>query len=67
MRRIVHELNDWLNSINPNLGKKKLPRIKELWKSGDLRNKMVAANAKINGIRNRWQVRNLSGLDARLC
>ena len=57
MRRIIRELDDWLNSINPNLGKRKLPGFKELWKSGDLREKLVASNAKINGIQRRWQVR----------
>ena len=56
-RRILRELDEWLNSINPNLGKKKLPGLKELWKSGDLREKLVASNAKITSIRTRWQVR----------
>ena len=55
--RIIRGLNEWLNSINPDLGKKKLPGFKELWKSGDLREKLTAANAKISSIRARWQVR----------
>ena len=54
--RIIRDLNEWLNSINPDLGKKKLPGFKELWKSGDLREKLAAANAKISSIRARWQV-----------
>ena len=41
------------STINPNLGKKKLPGLKELWKSGDLE-KLVALNAKTGGIRARW-------------
>ncbi len=57
MRRIIRELDDWLNSSNPNLGKQKLPGFKQLWKSGDLREKLVATNAKINSIQRRWQVR----------
>ena len=56
-RRILRDLDGWLNSVHPNLGKKRLPGLKELWKSGDLREKLVAVNAKISGIRTRWQVR----------
>ena len=56
-RRILRDLDEWLNSVHPNLGKKRLPGLKELWKSGDLREKLVAVNAKISGIRTRWQVR----------
>src|SRR5258706_3860977 len=52
----MRDLDDWLNSINPNLGKKKLPGFKELWKSGDLRERLVASNAKISSVRTRWQV-----------
>ena len=55
--RIIRELDEWLSSINPDLGKKRLPRLKELWRSGDLREKMVASNIRISSIRNRWQVR----------
>ena len=56
MRRIIENLDNWLNSINPNLGKKKLPGLRELWKSGDLHEKLVATNAKISNIQRRWQV-----------
>ena len=56
-RSVLRDLDEWLNSINPNLGKKKRPGLKELWKSGDLREKLAAANAKISSIRTRWQVR----------
>ena len=56
-RRVLRDLDEWLNSINPNLGKKKRPGLKELWKSGDLREKLTAVNAKISSIRTRWQVR----------
>ena len=56
-RRIICALNDWLNSINPNLGRKKLPDLQEMWKSGDLQEKLVAVNAKICGVRTRYQVR----------
>jgi len=56
-RRILRDLDEWLNSVNPNLGKKKkLPGIKELWKAGDLREKLTALNAKMSSIRARWQV-----------
>jgi len=56
-RRILHDLDEWLNSVNPNLGKKKkLPGVKELWKAGDLREKLTASNAKIGSVRARWQV-----------
>jgi len=55
--RILHDLDEWLNSVNPNLGKKKkLPGVKELWKAGDLREKLTASNAKISSVRARWQV-----------
>ena len=57
--RVLRDLDEWLNSINPNLGKKKRPGLKELWKSGDLREKLAAVNAKISSIRTRWQVRGL--------
>jgi hypothetical protein len=41
--RILRDLDKWLNSVNPNLRKKKkLPSIKELWRSGDLREKLTA-------------------------
>lgn len=56
-RRIVRDLEEWLNSVNPDLGKKKLPTLKGLWTAGDLREKMLVANAAISSIRNRWQVR----------
>jgi len=56
IRRIIRDLDDWLNSINPNLGKQNVPSLKELWKSRHLREKMVRSNAKIGSIRNRWQV-----------
>ena len=55
--RVLRDLDEWLNSIDPNLGKKKRPGLKELWKSGDLREKLAAVNAKISSIRIRWQVR----------
>ena len=55
--RVLRDLDEWLNSTNPNLGKKKRPGLKELWKSGDLREKLAAVNAKISSIRTRWQVR----------
>ena len=57
--RILRDLEEWLNSINPDLGKKRLPGLKELWKSGDLREKLVASNARISSVRARWQVRGL--------
>lgn len=57
IRRIVCDLDSWLNSINLDLHKKILPNIKELWRAGDLREKMVAANAAIGSIRKRWEVR----------
>ena len=56
-RRVLGDLDEWLNSFNPNLGKKQRPGLKELWKSGDLREKLAAVNAKISSIRARWQVR----------
>ena len=59
INRIIRDLDKWLNSIHPDLGKKKLPSLKEPWKSGDLREKMVASNARFSSIRNRWQVRGL--------
>ena len=34
-----------------------MPGLKTLWKSGDLREKLVASNAKISSVRTRWQVR----------
>jgi len=55
-RRILRDLDEWLNSLNPNLGKKKLPGVKELWKAGDLREKLTASNTKISSVRARWQV-----------
>jgi len=56
-RRILRDLDEWLNSVNPNLGKKKkLPGFKEVWKAGDLREKLTASNAKISSVRGRWQV-----------
>ena len=55
-RRVLHDLDEWLNSINPNLGKEKLPGLKGLWKSGDPREKLAAVNAKISSICARWQV-----------
>jgi len=56
-RRILRDLDEWLNSVNPNLGKKKkLPGFKEVWKAGDLREKLTASNAKISSVRARWQV-----------
>jgi len=56
-RRILRDLDEWLNSVNPNLRKKKkLPGVKELWKAGDLREKLTASNAKISSVRARWQV-----------
>ena len=56
-RRILRDLDEWLNSVNPNLAKKKkLPGVKELWKAGDLREKLAASNAKISSVRARWQV-----------
>jgi len=54
--RILRDLDEWLNSVGPNLGKKKLPGVKELWKAGDLREKLAASNAKIGSVRARWQV-----------
>jgi len=60
-RRILRELDEWLNSVNPNLSKKKkLPGVKELWKAGDLREKLTASNAKISSVRARWQVRGIA-------
>ena len=56
MRRIIGDLNNWLDSVNPNLGKKEWPGLEELWKSGDLHEKLVATNAKISSIERRWQV-----------
>ena len=56
-RRIIHDLDTWLNSVSTDLSKKELPSIKELWRVGDLREKMAAANAAIDKIRNRWEVR----------
>jgi len=32
LTQIIRDLDEWLNSINPDLGKKKLPSVKELWK-----------------------------------
>jgi hypothetical protein len=55
-RRILRDLDEWLDSVNTNLGKKKLPGVNELWKSGDLREKLAASNAKISSVRARWQV-----------
>ena len=55
--RVLRDLDEWLNSINPNLGKEKRPGLKELWKAGDLREKLAAVNAKISSICTRWQVR----------
>jgi len=56
-RRILRDLDEWLTSVNPNLGKKKkLPGVQELWKAGDLREKLTASNAKISSVRARWQV-----------
>jgi len=56
-RRILRDLDEWLNSANPNLGKrKKLLGVKELWKAGDLREKLTTSNAKISSVRARWQV-----------
>jgi len=56
-RRILRDLDEWLKSANPNLDKKKkLPGVKELWKAGDLREKLTASNAKISSVRARWQV-----------
>jgi hypothetical protein len=55
-RRILRDLDEWLKSANPNLGKQKLPGGKELWESGDLREKLAASNAKISSVRVRWQV-----------
>jgi hypothetical protein len=55
-RRILRDLDEWLNSVNPNLGKKKRPGVKEVWKSGHLREKLTASNAKISSVRARWQV-----------
>jgi hypothetical protein len=54
--RIVRDLDEWLNSVNPNLGKKKLPGLKDLWRSGDLREKLAASNAEISRIGVQWQV-----------
>ena len=54
--RVLRDLDEWLNSVNPNLRKKKLPGVKELWKAGDLREKLTASNAKISSVRARWQV-----------
>ena len=34
--RIIHDLDNRINWLNQNLGKKKLPSLKRLWKSGDL-------------------------------
>ena len=65
--RIIRDLDEWFNSVNLDLGKKKLPSLKELWKSGDLQEKMVASNARISSIRNRWQVRGLSEMGGRPC
>ena len=59
-RRIVRGLEEWLDSINPNLGKKKLPTLKGLWTAGDLRERLLVVNAAISSIRNRWQVRKSS-------
>ena len=60
-RRILRDLDEWLNSVNPNLGKKKkLPGFKEVWKAGDLREKLAASNAKISSVRARWQVRGVA-------
>ena len=55
--RVLRNLDKWLNSLNPDLGNKKRLGLKELWKSGDLREKLAAVNAKISSIRTRWQVR----------
>jgi len=56
-RRILRDLDKWLNSVIANLGKKKkLPGWKELWNAGDLREKLTASNAKISSVRARWQV-----------
>ena len=55
--RVLRDLDEWLNSVNPNLGKKRLPRLKELWKSGDLREKLATVNTRIKSILTRWQVR----------
>ena len=65
--RIIHDLEEWLKPIDLSdggfniptdlrLDKKKWPGIKDLWKAGDLRETMVATNAKISNIRSRWQV-----------
>ena len=50
-RRVLCDLDEWLNSINLNLGKKKRLGLKELWKSGDLREKLAVVNAKISSVR----------------
>jgi len=54
--RIMRDLDECLSSTNLDLGKKKLPGFKDLWRAGELREKMVGANTKIGSIRNRWQV-----------
>ena len=69
IHRVIRELDEWLNdewlrSINPDPGKKKLPR---LGRPGDLREKIVAANTRISSIRNRWQVRARPGSGGGLC
>ena len=56
-RRVLGDLDQWLNTINPDLGKKKRPNFKELWKAGDLHEKLAAVNAKISSILARWEVR----------
>lgn len=42
------------------LHKKTRPNLKELWRAGDLREKIAVANAAIGGIRKRWEVRSTS-------
>ena len=44
--RIIHDLDNWLNWLNQNLGKKKLPSFMRRWKSGDLWEKLVTQSGR---------------------
>ena len=72
IHRVIRELDEWLSDewlslINPDPGRKKLPRLKELGGPRDLREKMVAGNTRISNIRNRWQVRACASSGGGLC
>lgn len=57
-RRAIRDLKECLSSVcSASSSSKKLPSLKEMWKCGDLRKKMVAATSVVASIRNRWQVR----------